>query len=175
MISRITLASISVVILAGLLWPTNARAEFSVPAGFADQAIVGGVPEPTAFDWLPGGDLLITTQRGVLFRWAGAGDAQPVLDLSGAVCAGGEMGLLGIAVDPAFQSGSPFIYLYYTHRGGSGGCDAASRANRVPASPSTAAGPSVARPSLSITSPHLAGTTTVAICSLTAMGSSMSL
>ena len=27
------------------------------------------------------------------------------------------MGLLGIAVDPAFQSGSPFIYLYYTHRG----------------------------------------------------------
>lgn len=132
MIRRITLAIISVVILAGLLWPTNARAEFSVPAGFVDQAIVGGVPEPTAFDWLPGGDLLITTQGGVLFRWDGAGDARPVLDLSGAVCAGGEMGLLGIAVDPAFQSGSPFIYLYYTHRTeGSEGCAAASRANRV--------------------------------------------
>ena len=38
--------------------------------------------------------------------------------------------LLGIAVDPAFQSGSPFIYLYYTHRE-EAGCDAASRANRV--------------------------------------------
>ena len=132
MIRRITLASIYLVILAGLLWPTNARAEFSVPAGFVDQAIVSGVPEPTAFDWLPGGDLLITTQGGVLFRWDGAGDARPVLDLSGAVCAGGEMGLLGIAVDPAFQSGSPFIYLYYTHRTeGSEGCAAASRANRV--------------------------------------------
>ena len=89
MISRITLASISVVILAGLLWPTNARAEFSVPAGSRIRR--SSVPEPTAFDWLPGGDLLITTQRGVLFRWDGAGDAQPVLDLSGAVCAGGEM------------------------------------------------------------------------------------
>jgi glucose/arabinose dehydrogenase len=40
------------------------------------------------------------------------------------------MGLLGLAVDPAF-SGNRFIYLYYTHKKGGGGCDAANRANRV--------------------------------------------
>jgi glucose/arabinose dehydrogenase len=39
------------------------------------------------------------------------------------------MGLLGLAVDPAF-SANRFIYLYYTHKKG-GGCDAANRANRV--------------------------------------------
>jgi glucose/arabinose dehydrogenase len=53
------------------------------------------------------------------------------LNLSGVVCASGEMGLLGLAVDPSFQSGNPFIYLYYTRAGAGGGCDAASRANRV--------------------------------------------
>jgi glucose/arabinose dehydrogenase len=80
---------------------------------------------------LPSGELLIATQGGVLFRWDGVGAAQPVLDLSAAVCAGGETGLLGLAVDPSFESSSPYIYLYYTHRIGGGGCDAASRANRV--------------------------------------------
>jgi glucose/arabinose dehydrogenase len=132
LIKRFTLASLYWLILVGLLAPANAGAEFSVPAGFIDQAIVGGVPEPTSFDWLPGGNLLITAQGGNLFGWNGAGDARPVLDLSGAVCDGGEMGLLGIAVDPEFQSGQRFIYLYYTRRGaGSDGCDPANRANRV--------------------------------------------
>src|SRR5688572_15860119 len=90
-------------VVLGLLWPVNAQADFAVPVGFADQPVVGGVPAPTAIDWLPNGDLLITTQGGVLFRWNGSGAAQPVLDLSAAVCAGGETGLLGLAVDPAFS------------------------------------------------------------------------
>src|SRR5215213_7907309 len=105
-------------VVCGLLWPVNALAEFAVPTGFVDQHVVSGVPAATAIDWLPSGELLITTQGGVLFRWDGAGAAQPVLDLSSAVCLGGEMGLLGLAVDPAFQSGDRFIFLYYTHKSG---------------------------------------------------------
>jgi glucose/arabinose dehydrogenase len=117
------------VVILGLLLPAQTLAEFNVPAGFVDQPVVSEVPAPTAIDWMPNGDLLIVTQGGVLYRWNGAGPAQPILDLSGAVCAGGEMGLLGLAVDPAF-SANRFIYLYYTHKKG-GGCDAANRANRV--------------------------------------------
>jgi glucose/arabinose dehydrogenase len=118
------------VVVLGLLLPAQTLAEFNVPGGFIDQPVVSGVPAPTAIDWLPNGDLLIATQGGVLYRWNGAGDAQPILNLSGAVCASGEMGLLGLAVDPAF-SGNRFIYLYFTHKKGGGGCDAANRANRV--------------------------------------------
>src|SRR3712207_4721729 len=88
-------------VVLGLLWPAYAHADFSVPSGFDDQDVVGGLPAPTAIDWLPNGDLLITTQGGVLFRLTGAGTPQPVLNLSGSVCATGEMGLLGLAVDPA--------------------------------------------------------------------------
>ncbi|MBW3631524.1 MAG: PQQ-dependent sugar dehydrogenase, partial [Chloroflexi bacterium] len=116
--------------ILGLLWPVNASADFAVPAGFVDQPVISGVPAPTAIDWLPNGELLIATQGGVLFRWNGAGSAQAVLNLSGRVCATGEMGLLGLAVDPAF-SGNGFIYLYYTRAGAGGECDPANRANRV--------------------------------------------
>ena len=85
------------------------------------------------------------------------------------------MGLLGIAVDPAFQSGSPFIYLYYTHRGAE--VRDARGQSREPGFRFTIDGSggiggetvlidNIAAP---------AGTTTVAICSSTAMGFSMSL
>jgi glucose/arabinose dehydrogenase len=122
-------ALLILVVVLGLLLPAQAVAEFSVPTGFIDQPVVGGVPAPTAIDWLPSGELLIATQGGVLYRWNGASAAQPILNLSGAICSGFEMGLLGLAVDPAF-SGNRFIYLYYTHKKG-GGCEAANRANRV--------------------------------------------
>jgi glucose/arabinose dehydrogenase len=121
---------LTLLVILGLLLPAPASADFTVPNGFVDQPVVGGVPAPTAIDWLPSGQLLIATQGGVLYRWNGTGAAQPILDLSGDVCVSNEMGLLGLAVDPAF-SGNPFIYLYYTDKKGGGGCDAANRANRV--------------------------------------------
>lgn len=126
-----TRASIVVLsVILGLLWPVKAASAFTGPAGVVDQPVVGGVPAPTAIDWLPNGELLVATQGGVLFRRTGAGAAQPVLNLSGRVCATGEMGLLGLAVDAAF-SGNGFIYLYYTRAGAGGECGPANRANRV--------------------------------------------
>src|SRR4051794_19985759 len=126
-LSRMTFA---LFLIGGLIVPANARAFGNLPPGFVDEPIVGGVPAPTAIDWLPSGELLIASQQGILYRWNG-GAAQPVLDLSTVTCSSGEMGLLGLAVDPSFQSGDRFVYLYYTHREG-GSCDGASnRANRV--------------------------------------------
>jgi glucose/arabinose dehydrogenase len=129
--SKLAPALILLVIL-GLLLPAQAIAAFTDFPGdgdFEDELVIGGLPAPTAIDWLPSGELLIATQGGVLYRWNGSGAAHPILDLSGAVCAASEMGLLGLAVDPAF-SANRFIYLYYTHKKG-GDCEAANRANRV--------------------------------------------
>ena len=125
-------AVLILLVVLGLLLPAQALAQFTAFPGdgdFEDELVVGGVPAPTAIDWLPTGALLITTQGGVLYRQNGTGAAQSLLDLSGSVCSAGEMGLLGLAVDPAFST-NPFIYLYYTHKKG-GNCDAANRANRV--------------------------------------------
>lgn len=94
---------------------------FSLPSlgqtlapGFVDD-LVSAVPLPTAIASLPDGRLLVTSQSGALrlFR-DGALVPQPVLTLP-AICTNSERGLLGVAVDPDFQS-SGFIYLYYTHR-----------------------------------------------------------
>jgi glucose/arabinose dehydrogenase len=140
-------AVLILLVILGLLLPAQALAKFTVPTGFDDQSVVAGVPAPTAIDWLPASehlgspefqDLLIATQGGVLYRWNGTGDPTPILNLSGVVCSAGEMGLLGLAVDPAF-SANRFIYLYYTHNKG-GACDAANRANRVSRFPMAANG-----------------------------------
>ncbi len=133
---RQKLSAVLILILAfGLLIPEDAMGAFDVPDGFADEPVVGGVPSPTSIAWLPPSEdrhLFIATQGGVLFRWDGAGAAEDVLDLSNTVCAGGETGLLGLAVDPDFQSGDRFVYVYYTDRKNNNDpCIAGNRANRV--------------------------------------------
>nr|MBA3450227.1 PQQ-dependent sugar dehydrogenase [Chloroflexia bacterium] len=97
-----------------------------------DEPVVGGVSAPTSVDWLPAaenGDLLLTTQGGRLYRWNGTAKTE-VLNISGNVCAGSETGLLGLAVDPQFQSGDRFVYLYYTRNRGNCG-SASGRVNRI--------------------------------------------
>ena len=121
------------IVCLGLVLPVDAvDAAFSgLPAGFSDEFVLGGVGSPTGIAWLPDETLLAISQGGQVFRRNG-GSAVSILDLGNAVCTGGEMGLLGLAVDPQFASGQRYIYLYYTHHKNSGSCnDAANRANRV--------------------------------------------
>jgi glucose/arabinose dehydrogenase len=117
----------------GLILPAEAAdAAFTgLPADFSDELVMSGVSSPTAIAWLPNGTMLAISQGGEVFREAG-GNAVSILDLGNAVCSGGEMGLLGLAVDPQFASGQRFVYLYYTHHKNSQSCnDAGNRANRV--------------------------------------------
>jgi len=127
---RLTSTILVVLVTLGLLIPVDARAFTSLPSGFTDVPITD-VPVPTAIAWLPGGTLLIASQIGTLFRWTNGTGLQPSLDLTSAVCSNGEMGLLGVAVDPNFDAGQRFIYLYYTHKQGPDCTVAADRANRV--------------------------------------------
>lgn len=122
-----------VVICLGLVLPAEvADAEFAdLPTGFVDQLVMGGVSSPTAIAWLPNGTLLATSQGGQVFRKSG-NSAVSILTLGNTVCSGGEMGLLGLAVDPRFASGQRFIYVYYTHHKNSQPCsESGNRANRV--------------------------------------------
>jgi glucose/arabinose dehydrogenase len=134
MSKRLT-AIVVVFLVLSLLLQDAATAQFDVPQGFVDESVVGGVPSPTALAWLPeseNGDLLIAARGGGIFRFDGSPPANQVLDLSSTVCTGGEMGLLGLAVDPDFDAGDRFVYVYYTDRQGNGSCnDPADRANRV--------------------------------------------
>jgi glucose/arabinose dehydrogenase len=122
-----------VVVCLGLLLPDRvANAAFTgLPERFSDQLVMGGVNSPTAVAWLPDGTLLATSQGGQVFRQNGS-SAVEILNLGSALCTGGEMGLIGLAVHPQFAQGQRFVFLYYTHHKNQKPCsDPASRANRV--------------------------------------------
>jgi glucose/arabinose dehydrogenase/PKD repeat protein len=102
--------------LGSLSLCASARA-IVLPAGFADQS-VADVPQATAFAFVPGGRILITSQLGQLYVYDdGALRSTPALDLqaSDRVCNNMERGLLGVAVDPAFAD-QHYVYLYYTFK-----------------------------------------------------------
>jgi len=106
---------------------------FSAPFSASGQGLVdqpvASVGAPTATAFTPDGRLLIITQSGtVRVMQAGSLLATPALTFNtsatGAepkLCFGGEMGLLGIAVDPDFVA-SKHIYLFYTARNGAAAC-----------------------------------------------------
>jgi glucose/arabinose dehydrogenase/PKD repeat protein len=83
------------------------------PAGFSDTQVLSAA-SPTALAWTPDGRMLVTTKAGrlVVVR---DGERSIALDIRRRICDQGERGLLGVAVDPAFEE-NHFIYLYYTHK-----------------------------------------------------------
>src|SRR3954447_1893147 len=84
----------------------------TLPNGFAQSLVAGGLSRPTAMEFAPDGRLFVLEQAGNVKLVHGDGTTFTALHLN--VDAQGERGLLGIAFDPAFAT-NHFIYLYYTN------------------------------------------------------------
>lgn len=87
-----------------------------LPTGFSEGTVPGleSVSQPTAFAFLPDGRMLITTKPGRLLLYEnGALRGTPVFDRVIDICDTVERGLLGVAVDPAFNNNRR-VYVYYT-------------------------------------------------------------
>ena len=109
-----------------LVAPLVARAGTPEP-GFADTLVIQFLPQPTALAFLPDGRMLVTEKGGDLVR---VDSGSPTTLATIPVCSGSEMGLLGVAVDPAFATNG-FVYLYRT-KPPVGGCGSSSgRFNQV--------------------------------------------
>ena len=84
----------------------------SLPGGFSQVQVAGGISNPTVMAFAPDGRIFVAQQNGQLrIIKNGLLLAQPFLSLS--VSSSGERGLLGIAFDPNFPS-NQYIYVYYT-------------------------------------------------------------
>jgi glucose/arabinose dehydrogenase len=94
-----------------LVWGSAASAA-TLPAGFSESLVAGGMTNPTAMAIAPDGRIFVCLQAGDL-RVIKAGALLPAPALSLSVNSLGERGLLGVAFDPAFTV-NHFIYLYYT-------------------------------------------------------------
>lgn len=84
----------------------------TVPSGFSEIQVAGGLSNPTAMAFAPDGRLFVCLQGGQLrVIKNGALLAAPFVSVP--VDANGERGLLGVAFDPDFATNS-HVYLYYT-------------------------------------------------------------
>ncbi len=112
-------ALIAVGALAAYAAPAKSQtAQAAIPAGFAREEVATGIDGPTTMAFAPDGRIFVAEKTGALrvVKKNGQNDyellPEPFAKVN--VDSGGERGLLGVAIDPAFESGSPFVYVYYT-------------------------------------------------------------
>jgi glucose/arabinose dehydrogenase len=108
----------------------------TLPSGFQETLVAGGLGSPTAMTPAPDGRVFITTQGGDL-RVVKNGALLPTPFLHVNVDSAGERGLLGVAFDPNFST-NHFLYVYYTVPG-TGVHNRVSRFTADPANPDVAA------------------------------------
>lgn len=113
------LLAVLAVLDAGVI-PIQAVAAVEVPDGFVNEAVVMGLNQPIGMARLPDGRFLVAEQRTGHIRVVPAGAdtaSAAVFTVPDLNIAGGERGLLGMAVDPQWPVRA-YVYLFYTRTGG---------------------------------------------------------
>ena len=86
-----------------------------VPPGFEEVIVVGGLNQPTTFAFAPDGRIFIAEKQGVVRVFQeGSLLPTPFIDIRGRVNTSEHRGLMGLALDPDFQTNG-YVYLLYTY------------------------------------------------------------
>lgn len=88
-----------------------------VPPGFQDTVALSGLKLPTNVAFASDGKVFVTEKSGVLKVFSSLSDPTGSIaaDLRTEVNSYWDRGLLGLAVDPAFSTGRPYVYVSYTY------------------------------------------------------------
>jgi glucose/arabinose dehydrogenase len=108
--------------LAFSLLGVGSAAAVTLPAGFQSETVAQvnelGREHPTTFKFAPDGDLWVATRGGkILVFPPGTQEAKKATefaDLAKQTFDWGDHGLLGLALDPKFESGRPYVYALYS-------------------------------------------------------------
>ena len=104
--------------IARLVPPATAQAagSFTDPH-FADFTVFSGLDHPTTVRFADDGRAFVAEKGGVVKEFDSTADTTPttVIDISGVVMNYWDRGLLGLAIDPAFLTGRPYLYLFYVY------------------------------------------------------------
>lgn len=97
--------------------PTSAGAEPALPEGFQDTIAIGGLEQPTNFRFAADGRVFVAEKPGKILVFENLADTEPEVfaDLRTDVYESGDRGLLGMALDPEFSEGRPYVYALYTY------------------------------------------------------------
>jgi glucose/arabinose dehydrogenase len=106
------IAGTCLVICLGVLGTLAPATAATLPPGFTETLVAGGLVRPTAMAIAPDGRIFVCEQDGRL-RVIRDGALLPTPFHTLSVNNSGERGLLGVAFDPNFAS-NHFLYVYYT-------------------------------------------------------------
>jgi len=104
--------------------PASSAAGPVLPSGFRDTVLPfeglqagEGIEEPTAFRFAPGGKVFVGEKSGKILVYDSLADHTPTLfaDLRTEVYNANDRGLLGLAVDPEFTTGRPYVYALFAY------------------------------------------------------------
>jgi glucose/arabinose dehydrogenase len=115
--ARVARAAALLVVLGALLaLPPLASAEPELPPHFQDEVVFEGLEQPTNFRFASDGRIFVAEKPGRILVFDSLSDPTPTVfaDLRGDVYDNGDRGLLGIELDPEFESGRPYVYALYT-------------------------------------------------------------
>jgi glucose/arabinose dehydrogenase len=86
------------------------------PPGFQETIALGGLTHPTAVRFAPGGQIFVAEKGGRIKVFDDFGDPTPTIyaDLRTQVHDYWDRGLLGLALDPQFET-RPYVYVLYTY------------------------------------------------------------
>jgi glucose/arabinose dehydrogenase len=100
-----------------------AAAAAIAPSGFQQSTALSGLEAPMAVQFAADGRVFVAQKNGLILTFDNLGDPTPTTyaDLRTRVHDIWDRGLLGLALDPQFTSGRPFVYVLYTHDAAIGG------------------------------------------------------
>lgn len=111
-----TLLAASATVVALALPVSSASAEPALPQGFQDEVVFDGLEQPVNFRFAADGRIFVAEKPGRIIVFDGPEDktATVFADLRTPVYDNGDRGLLGLALDPEFTTGRPYVYALYT-------------------------------------------------------------
>jgi glucose/arabinose dehydrogenase len=114
--ARATLGCLVVLCMMALT-AADAAAEPALPEGFQDTVVLDHLEEPTNFRFAANGEVFVAEKPGKILLYENLEDTTPEVfaDLRTDVYQTGDRGLLGIALDPKFTEGRPYVYALYTY------------------------------------------------------------
>jgi glucose/arabinose dehydrogenase len=89
----------------------------TLPAGFTETTVWTGLGNPTVIRFAPDGRVFVAAKSGIVNVFDNLGDTTPTqfVDLRRKVHDYWDRGLLGMALDPGFTTGRPYVYVLYAY------------------------------------------------------------
>jgi glucose/arabinose dehydrogenase len=107
------LAAVAIALFAA----PGAGAAVTLPEHFEDQTVWSGLESPTIVKFAPNGEIFVGEKSGKILVFENLEDKTPEVfaNLSKPIYDYEDHGLLGLAIDPLFELGRPYVYALYTY------------------------------------------------------------